>query len=180
MAYGEGYEMKELLDIYRMTEISVEVRCRLIIQVGQLINHQYASNVTEPLVHELLMLLDPQHFLLKDAQEKPELELDAAKSLPRTLSMHEMEWREKCSGLTVELDEAKAEIELTAKNLRAKLVRTQAVMTETQTILCAEDEDPIEDGFLDITEKALQHLQAGINEIKEALAEAEKLKAGNS
>jgi hypothetical protein len=69
--------MRDLVEIYRMTELSVEVRCRLIVKVGQLVNYQYGANVTEPIVHELLALLDSSHPLLKEevfcklAKEKP-------------------------------------------------------------------------------------------------------------
>lgn len=58
--------MRELIEIFKMTEISVETRCRLIIKAGELINNQYAANATEPVVYELLMLLDPKHPRLAD------------------------------------------------------------------------------------------------------------------
>lgn len=62
---GSG-EVSDLIEIYRMTEISVATRCKLLIKAGQLINNQYASNITEPLLFELLMLLDSNHPMLQD------------------------------------------------------------------------------------------------------------------
>lgn len=50
--------MEDLITIYRMNEVSIETRIKLIKELGHLINHQYASNITERLVVELCMLLD--------------------------------------------------------------------------------------------------------------------------
>lgn len=50
--------MKELIEIFRMTEISIPTRIKLIKEMGELINYQYTSNITEPLVVELCLLLD--------------------------------------------------------------------------------------------------------------------------
>jgi hypothetical protein len=50
--------MEELIAIYKMDEIKVETRIKLLIKIGELINFKYASNVTEPLIIELIMLLD--------------------------------------------------------------------------------------------------------------------------
>lgn len=58
--------MKELIDVFRMTEISVAVRCKLIVEIGSLINAQYGSNVTESLVLELVRTLDPNHPVCSD------------------------------------------------------------------------------------------------------------------
>lgn len=58
--------MKELIDVFRMTEVSKEVRCRIIIQLGSAINSQFGSNVTEALVYELVKQLDPKHELLSN------------------------------------------------------------------------------------------------------------------
>lgn len=53
--------MKEIIEVFRMNEVSVEVRCRIIIQLGKAINFQYGANITEPLVYELVKQLDPQN-----------------------------------------------------------------------------------------------------------------------
>jgi len=53
--------MKELIDVFRMTEISVKTRCRIIIKLGEAINHEHAYNLTEPIVYELVKQLDPDN-----------------------------------------------------------------------------------------------------------------------
>lgn len=57
--------MKELIDIFRMTEISAEVRARLIIKYGECFNRRHAMNLTEPLVYELVSILEPENAILK-------------------------------------------------------------------------------------------------------------------
>jgi len=44
-----------------MNEISVSVRCRIIIQLGHAINSENGMNITEPLVYELVKCLDPNN-----------------------------------------------------------------------------------------------------------------------
>ena len=63
--------MNELIAVFRMNEVSIDVRCRIIIKLGHAINAQYAMNITEPLVYELVKQLDPgnkevesAHYLL--------------------------------------------------------------------------------------------------------------------
>lgn len=58
--------MKELIEIFRMDELSKENRVRLIIKMGILINNQYGGNITEAVVYELVKLLDPNNNILKD------------------------------------------------------------------------------------------------------------------
>ena len=58
--------MEELMNIFRMTEISVSARIRLLKKVGHLVNYQYSSNVTEPIIIELIMILDPNYDFSKD------------------------------------------------------------------------------------------------------------------
>ena len=53
--------MKELIEVFRMTEVSIEVRCRIIIQLGHALNAEYGMNITEPLVYELVKQLDPDN-----------------------------------------------------------------------------------------------------------------------
>lgn len=56
--------MNELVAIFRMSEISIATRCRLIIRLGEYINDQYGMNMTEALVYELILALDPTHEIL--------------------------------------------------------------------------------------------------------------------
>jgi hypothetical protein len=58
--------MKELIEIFRMNELSVETRCRVIISLGKLINNTYGSNLTEEIVYELVKILDNKHKILTD------------------------------------------------------------------------------------------------------------------
>ena len=54
--------MKELIEVFRMTEVPVPVRVRIIIQLGFAINAEYAMNITEPIVYELVKQLDPENI----------------------------------------------------------------------------------------------------------------------
>jgi hypothetical protein len=58
--------MQELIDVFRMTEVSAQARIKIIIQLGQAINNQFGANLTEGLVYELVKALDPSHELLSD------------------------------------------------------------------------------------------------------------------
>jgi len=58
--------MKEIIEVFRMNEISKKTRAKIIIKLGVLINNQYASNITEPLIYELVKELDPQNEILKN------------------------------------------------------------------------------------------------------------------
>ena len=58
--------MKDLIEVFRMTEIDSKVRARIIIKLGSAINHEYASNITEPLVFELVSILDSENPILKE------------------------------------------------------------------------------------------------------------------
>lgn len=53
--------MKELIEVFRMNEISIAVRCRIIIQLGHAINAEHGMNITGPLVYELVKQLDPEN-----------------------------------------------------------------------------------------------------------------------
>lgn len=59
--------MKELIDIFRMDEISPETRARIIIQLGIAINDEHGMNLTEAIVYELVMQLDPNNEKIKQA-----------------------------------------------------------------------------------------------------------------
>jgi len=47
-----------LIDIYKMSEISVDARIKTLRALGELINFEFAANITEPLVKELVALLN--------------------------------------------------------------------------------------------------------------------------
>ena len=51
--------MREIIDVFRMDEIDKKTRAKVIVRLGGLINHKYGSNITEPLVYELVKILDP-------------------------------------------------------------------------------------------------------------------------
>lgn len=58
--------MQSLIEVFRMTEVSVKVRCELLVKLGRAINDQYGGNYTEPLVLELIRTLDPKHKVCND------------------------------------------------------------------------------------------------------------------
>lgn len=58
--------MKELIEVFRMNEVSVEARINLLKKLGVAINHEYSSNMTEPVIYELVKILDPNNALLND------------------------------------------------------------------------------------------------------------------
>ena len=53
--------MKAIIDIFRMKELSIETRISIIKELGFCVNHEYGANVTEKLVVELVMALDPNN-----------------------------------------------------------------------------------------------------------------------
>ena len=59
--------MKELIDVFKMDEISIQTRIKIIIRLGSAINDRYAMNITEALVYELVKALDPEN---KDVEKE--------------------------------------------------------------------------------------------------------------
>ncbi len=59
--------MKELIEVFIMNEVSVGVRCKIIIKLGNAINAEHGMNITESLVYELVKQLDPDN---KDVETK--------------------------------------------------------------------------------------------------------------
>lgn len=49
--------MNDLIAVFRMEEVSIDARIRVIEKLGRAINHQYAMNATDDLVKELCDLL---------------------------------------------------------------------------------------------------------------------------
>jgi hypothetical protein len=58
--------MKSLIDVFLMQGVSGKVRANIIIQLGRAINNEYAANITEPLVYELVKQIDPGNEVLYD------------------------------------------------------------------------------------------------------------------
>ena len=58
--------MKELIDVFRMSEINAKTRAKIIIELGKAINNEHSMNITEALVYELVLILDPSNKILKD------------------------------------------------------------------------------------------------------------------
>lgn len=56
--------MKELIDVFRMTELSPETRIRVLVKLGRAINDEHGANLTEPIVYELVKLLNPTHEIV--------------------------------------------------------------------------------------------------------------------
>lgn len=53
--------MKEIIDVFRMNEVDPKTRAKIILRLGEIINHQYGANITELLVYELVIILDPEN-----------------------------------------------------------------------------------------------------------------------
>ena len=58
--------MESIIQIFRMSELSVETRIKIIKKLGIAINNQLGSNITEPLVVELVLALDPESSIMDD------------------------------------------------------------------------------------------------------------------
>ena len=62
--------MESIIQVFRMTEISIATRIRIIKALGREINNQLAMNATEGLVYELVLALDPNDAIKDDAHYK--------------------------------------------------------------------------------------------------------------
>lgn len=60
--------MKSLIEVFKMDVIPKKQRVDVIIKLGRAINNQYGMSLTEPLVYELVKILDPQNELLQDEE----------------------------------------------------------------------------------------------------------------
>lgn len=58
--------MKALIDVFRMNEIDPKIRAKIIIRLGRAINNEHQSNITEPLVFELVSVLEPDNKILTE------------------------------------------------------------------------------------------------------------------
>ena len=59
-------DISTIIDVYKMDDLSVETRTKLIIKLGQAINATNGMNITEGLVYEIVKILDDKHPLLED------------------------------------------------------------------------------------------------------------------
>lgn len=62
--------MESLIAVFRMNEVSVTTRIRIIKRLGRSINDQMGMNITEGLVYELVLALDPQDPIKDDEHYK--------------------------------------------------------------------------------------------------------------
>lgn len=58
--------MESIIQIFRMKELSIETRIKIIKRLGAAVNYQFAANATEPLVYELVLALDPCNDIKND------------------------------------------------------------------------------------------------------------------
>ena len=58
--------MESLIEVFRMNEISIQTRIKIIKELGKAINHSMSANCTEPLVYELVLALDPENPIKDD------------------------------------------------------------------------------------------------------------------
>ena len=58
--------MESLIQVFRMTEISIETRIKILKRLGKAINWSLTANATEPLVYELVLALDPDNEIRDD------------------------------------------------------------------------------------------------------------------
>ena len=61
--------MRDLIEIFKMTEITVDTRIRLLKKMVNIVNMQYGSNVAEPIVEELVQALERQKRINKGYDE---------------------------------------------------------------------------------------------------------------
>lgn len=58
--------METLIQVFRMEEIHSKTRAKIIIKLGSALNVKYSMNITEPLVYELVQILDPNNEILSN------------------------------------------------------------------------------------------------------------------
>ena len=73
--------MKELIEVFKMNEISIEARCNIIIKLGRAIDDQMGMNITKPIVLELVEQLKLQPKVSVSDEEIKELFFDFAGDL---------------------------------------------------------------------------------------------------
>lgn len=63
-------DISSLIEVFRMTELSPDVRERIIRKLGPAINYSFSSNVTEELVLELVLALNPNSDIKEEEHYK--------------------------------------------------------------------------------------------------------------
>ena len=58
--------MESIIQIFRMSELTIETRIKIIKKLGTAINNQLAGNFTEALVYELVLSLNPDDEIKSD------------------------------------------------------------------------------------------------------------------
>lgn len=53
-----------------MSELSEKTRAKIIIKLGLLLNYKMSSNISEPIVCELVAILDPENKIFSDEHYK--------------------------------------------------------------------------------------------------------------
>lgn len=51
--------ISSIIEVFRMTELEPKTRVKIIKALGGVINGAYGMNLTEPIVYELVKILDP-------------------------------------------------------------------------------------------------------------------------
>jgi hypothetical protein len=64
--------MKGIMEIFRATELSFDVRIRIIKKLGQALNNEFGMNWTEEIVQELVLTLEEQKHHEEDVKNLPE------------------------------------------------------------------------------------------------------------
>lgn len=62
--------MESLIQVFRMNELRVRTRIKIMKKLGAAINHQFCANCTEELVIELCLALDPECGIEKEEHYK--------------------------------------------------------------------------------------------------------------
>lgn len=62
--------MKEIIEVFRMIEIDPKTRAKIIIKLGQGVNTENGMNITEPIVVELVKILDPENKIFSEEHYK--------------------------------------------------------------------------------------------------------------
>lgn len=58
--------MKEMIEIFKMDLIEPKIRANIIIALGKALNDEKEMNITQPLVYQLVKLLDKDNRILTD------------------------------------------------------------------------------------------------------------------
>jgi hypothetical protein len=53
--------MNDLIAVFKMEEVSIDIRIRILQKLGRAINHEHGANVTDELVDELISILEKRN-----------------------------------------------------------------------------------------------------------------------